>query len=181
MAQCTGCGKECSVLFAENGGQLCWLCSSRRKVRSFAAEISAEEAEFGDRRAWKRFPVQIHMKFSYGQREQSKIIFPGTTVNLSEGGMCVEWTPCEDCSGYAPGGVSPDCIFSRYSLQADDADTLYLTLFLSEDDVVNITARVAFVIKKGQASEYLGLSFVDLDEYTSSRIGQILASIQEDG
>jgi hypothetical protein len=109
------------------------------------------------------------------------VIFPGTTVNVSEGGMCVEWTPCEECRGYLPGEIHPDCIFAEYSFHREDSDTFYLSLFLSENDVINFAAKVVFVIKKEEDKEYIGVSFVDIDESTRNKIHDIIDKVTNNG
>ena len=177
MAQCTQCGKEASILFDHEDQHLCWLCSSRLRATSMTVEETRKEEEYQERRAWYRYPVQIHMKFFYGQSEKSKIIFPGTTVNISAGGLCIEWTPCETCSGYAPGAIDSNCVFSRYDISRSDSELLYLSLFLSEDDVINFTAKVVFVIKREDGTEYIGLSFVDLDDYTRGCLNDIIKAV----
>lgn len=176
------CRRDASILFDESGVALCWVCSSRQKI-ALAAElpVSDAERELAERRAWKRYIVQMHMKFVYGGSEQSKVIFPGTTVNLSLGGMCIEWTPCEVCSGYTPGGVAPDCIFARYDMNAPGSEFMVLSLFLAEDDIVNLSAKVVFVIKQPKDGEYIGLSFTDLDEYSVNRLADIINMVTVDG
>lgn len=183
MGNCMVCNKESGILFDVEGKHICWLCSSRRQVKNMSndTEYQQQEKEFEERRAWQRYPVQIHMKMSYGANEQSKIIFPGTAINLSLGGMCIEWAPCEACGGYVPGAMSPDCIFSRYSVDDANAEILYISLFLSEKEVINLSCKVVFVIKKEQNTEYIGLCFVNIDKNTQQMINDIIAKILEYG
>jgi hypothetical protein len=165
---------------AGDGAMLCWLCNSRRKAVSETGP-SREEEEADERRTWQRYPVQMHIKFYYGKSENSKIIFPGTTVNLSMGGMCIEWTPCEQCAGYIPGGVHPDCIFSRYSYAESGSEDLLITLFLSETDEVTVYSRVVFVIKQEDGTEYIGASFVNNEPETMKKIEEIINQIAQYG
>jgi hypothetical protein len=165
----------------EDGAQLCWLCSSRRKVQAAEADPDPADKEYEDRRAWKRYPVQIHMKFYYGETEKSKVIFPGTTVNISRGGLCVEWTPCDECEGYDAGGIDDNCIFAHYDASRENAASLYVTLFLADDDVVNLTAQAVFVMKQQSGTEYVGFSFTDLDKFTQERVDAVIDQVTTDG
>jgi len=80
-----------------------------------------------------------------------------------------------------PGGIDPNCIFVRYAEQNEDSDVLYVTLFFSEDDVVNISCKVVFVIKREDGNEYVGLSFHNLDDLTLSRIEEIIRKVSQHG
>jgi hypothetical protein len=184
MGQCASCGKENSILFDKDGQSLCWLCSSRVKAQTTAeSPEAAEEAgvQEDERRAWQRFPVQIHAKVQYATEMSSAIIFPGTTVNISGGGMCIEWTPCDQCQGYIPGDIHQNCIFSSYNNSRENSNILYISLFLSEEDVINLTARAVFVMKKGGDKEYIGIAFINLDEYTQGRINEVIEKVTYDG
>ncbi len=162
------------MLFDDTGEALCWLCSSRKKVQATAHNPSEEDKKYEERRAWTRYPVQMHLKFCYGDSEKSKIIFPGVAVNISMGGMCVEWTPCEECSGYQAGAIHPNCIFSRYDTKLPESESLLLSLFLSESEVVNLYTKVVFVIRKEDGHEYLGLSFDEIDIDTKRQVEELI-------
>ncbi|MFH1707500.1 MAG: PilZ domain-containing protein [Planctomycetota bacterium] len=181
MTACVRCGKATSLFYGAARDQ-CWLCASRTRILSAgpAAAPGGEETH-DDRRTWRRFPVQIHMKLYYGASERSWIIFPGTTINISSGGLCVEWTACRQCQGYQPGGVHPACIFADFAYTAPRTTPLDVALFLADEDVVELPAKVVFIMRRGDAAEYLGLAFVDLGGAARRRVDQIVGALVDHG
>ena len=83
MGNCNKCGKESTMLFDDTGEPLCWLCSSKKKVAASTHNPDPEEEKYKDRRAWTRYPVQMHLKFYYGENEKSKIIRHAHTGSTS--------------------------------------------------------------------------------------------------
>lgn len=179
MGTCASCGKQTSLLFDEETEPRCWLCLSRDKVRM--EEESGEDDEYAEKRIWKRFPVQMHIKIHYGSSESSMVIFPGATVNLSQGGVCIEWTPCEVCAGYRAGGLDPQCIFARYDMNISTSELLILTLFLSEEEYIEIQTKVVFILKQPDGTEFVGMAFSNLDEETKQKVSEILNQVAENG
>jgi hypothetical protein len=180
MTTCVRCGKATSLVYGAARDQ-CWLCASRTRIMSAAPAAAGTADVPDDRRTWRRFPVQIHMKLYYGTDERSQIIFPGTTVNISSGGLCVEWTACRQCQGYQPGGVHPACIFAGFAYTVPESAPLDVALFLAEEDVVEMPAKVVFIMRHGDASEYLGLAFIDMGAAARRRVDQIVTALADHG
>jgi len=184
MGTCSSCGTKDPMLFETDTGPLCWLCSSRNKAEAVASRdksLKKKKPSFSEKRACERYPVHIHAKLVYGTTEATKVIFPGTAINLSEGGLCMEWTPCEECQGYLAGEIHPDCIFYPYSMQKKDSDTFYVSIFLAENDVLNMNVKAVFIIKKQEDMEYIGVSFIETDANTVKRIRDIINKVQNNG
>lgn len=182
MRQCTGCGQENAILFEQKGGPLCWLCSSRRKAADDAGrKRNGWPEKTGDRRAWPRCPVNIHVKLAHGTAEASKVIFPGTAVNICEGGMCIEWSPCGDCRGYVQGSIHPECVFAPHSRGNRNGDVLYVSLFLSEQEVVHAAAEAVYVNKAEEEREYIGIAFADGKEHLKTEVRNIIDKVQDNG
>ena len=178
-AKCNNCGKEYQLLTSEG---LCWLCSSKKSVKIYAEKKALEKAKepFEEKRAWKRFIIQMHLQVCYGQSAESAVVLPGATLNLSMGGMCIEWYPCEQCTGYEPGGIHPDCILSRYDKNSENSEIMYVSLFVSELDAVTLATKVVFTMKKDDM-EFIGVCFWDIDENTKERIRNIIEEVLSNG
>ena len=63
----------------------------------------------------------------------------------------------------------------------EETEPMAISLFLAEDDIINMGCKVVFCIKKEEAREFIGLSFEEVDELSLSRIKGIIDLLGEDG
>ena len=171
MGTCRICGKETGMLL--EGDTLCWLCSSRQRVKHAEQKPDPSEKEFEEKRAWIRYPVQIFLRIHHTNGQEIDAVSPGVSVNLSLGGLCIESDPCPECTGYIPGGIHHDCIFSRYDNSIENTEYLSIAICLDETDVVYVNAKAVFVIKR-ENKELIGICFRNNEQEVMDRIQYII-------
>ena len=176
MSTCRKCGKETGLLFQDDG--LCWLCRSKQNIKgSSGSSEQAEDKDYEERRAWKRYPVHIFLKIHHQTGEDADAVSPGVSVNLSMGGICIEWDPCPECAGYTPGSIHDNCIYARYDNNRENSEILSVAIYLCEDDILYAKVKAVFTIKKN-AKEMIGFSFCSNEQAVMERIQEIINAVE---
>jgi len=117
-----------------------------------------------DRRKNLRMPVDILAMEVDVRGLSSAFIYKAHIVNLSRGGVCLEWNNCRECPGYMSGEIHPDCIFSPYDNEKPGSNDLlfYITIPWT-----------------GQTIEFKGKAVYTFKEYGTEKIGIIFTEISK--
>ena len=89
-----------------------------------------------DRRGSMRIPVSVGFKCNV-RGTQSEFFYTTIIYNYSEGGLCIKWNFCEECTGYTAGKIHPNCMFSAYDYHNQDSNELIFHIELDnyESDI----------------------------------------------
>ncbi|MDQ7779115.1 MAG: response regulator [Planctomycetota bacterium] len=144
-----------------------------------------------ERRRFPRLPIYLEMDVTAVGTEVR--IFKKThTVDISLGGLCFEFDPCEQCTGYTAGAVHPDCLFSKFWVKDHASRTIDILLKtavpvgagpvsgpnMPRQDGVKLSAKVAHVIReRGKTVEYIGVRFAALDYSTREFLKEYLKKL----
>jgi len=185
MKRCEICGKVSSeVAFDSNRGKyLCLTCrfgSGEFQVKKYRKETRVEGGPAGEgasspgtaspagrpaggfsgpeRRKHPRIPILVSLEVYVGG-VVSQVFYPAALVNFSRGGVCIEWTHCNECLGYLEGGIHPFCIFSPFNVNTPDSKELTLKVDIDNADIEPVFhGKVAYTLKKN-GKEYIGITF----------------------
>ena len=118
-----------------------------------------------DRRGSVRIPVSV--AFECNIRGTHPEFFYTTIIyNYSEGGICIKWNFCEECTGYTEGKVHPDCIFSPYDSHKKESEELSFHIELANyDQDLNFRGKVAYTWKIDNV-EKIGIAFTHISDST---------------
>ena len=114
-----------------------------------------------ERREDTRIPVLVSLDVHVGG-VTSRIFYPATIQNFSQGGICIDWTHCNECSGYSEGSMHPFCIFSQFSANNPNAKELTIRVEVSgQEEVIEFRGQVVYTLKK-KNKEYVGITYTHI-------------------
>ena len=120
-----------------------------------------EYSSMVDRRSELRVPVHFSMQIDLEDR-RTGLFYRTYLINYSGGGICVAWDLCQNCQGYSPGKVHPDCIFSLYD--ADRGDSNELTIYVhipGTETMMTVKGKVVYTYKDN-GIEQIGIAFTEM-------------------
>ena len=190
MNKCDICGKISSEVAFDPGKNkhLCLNCrfgSGEFHTKKFRKETEQEEQakqtqpspskqpSGAERRKHARITVHISLDVQVGGMT-SKIFYAASLENFSRGGICINWTHCDECSGYTEGGINPFCVFSKFSTKNADSKDLTIKVEYEQggEEPLQFKGKVAYTLKK-KAKEYVGITFTDIDPDVLNRLEEI--------
>ena len=125
-----------------------------------------------EKRRYPRIPVQMTLKVKVHGRS-SAVFCNARIVNISRGGMCLEWTGCATCGGYLTGKIHPECIFSPYDLHADKSYNLMFTVKTPAGEILAFRGKAVYVYRYHE-EEQVGIAFTDMPEDVFDKLAAIV-------
>lgn len=117
-----------------------------------------EYSDLVDRRKDLRIPVQFNLSVDVEDRKTG-LFYQTYLMSYSTGGICVSWGLCRDCSGYLPGGIHADCIFSPFDVENPKSRDLTIHVHNPEaEESVEFRGKAVYTFKDLDG-EQIGIAF----------------------
>lgn len=132
-----------------------------------------------DKRKSLRLPVDMLTLDVDIRGQSSAFIYKTHIVNISTGGLCLEWNCCRECSGYTAGDIHPDCIFAPYS--DDIRNSLELVFYVPvprTDKVVDFKGKAVYTYKH-ESTEQVGIVFTEISDHTLELLMNIVRTTHD--
>lgn len=113
-----------------------------------------------DRRSDLRVPLHFNMQIDLEDR-RTGLYYQTHLINYSSNGVCAAWKICRTCSGYIPGAIHPDCIFSLYDAENENSHELMLYIHLpGTERIVKIKGKAVYTYRE-RGIEQIGIQFTE--------------------
>ena len=121
------------------------------------------EKSYVERRKSIRIPVSMGFKLNVRGMEP-EFFYTTFLLNFSEGGICIQWDYCDECTGYLEGGIHPECIFKGYDYSEPGSKELVFHIELANyEKDINFKGKAVYTWKEG-GTEKVGIAFTEISE-----------------
>ena len=138
-----------------------------------AAQQPVQQSE---RRKDNRLPVLVALDVVVGG-VKSQIFYPASIQNFSDGGICIDWEHCEECSGYSETEIHPFCIFGQFSAKKEGSKELTIRVDVAGlEQKIEFKGKVVYTSKK-KNKEYVGIVFTNITPEAREQLDQVCKSL----
>jgi len=118
----------------------------------------------GERRRSMRIPVCVGFRCSV--RDDAEGFFYTTTLrDFSEGGVCITWGLCRECTGYEEGGIHPSCLFAPYAYHGEGTRDLLFHIEIDNiDRDITFSGKAVYTLKEPEG-ERVGIAFTEVSRW----------------
>jgi hypothetical protein len=121
-------------------------------------------------------PVLVSLDLMVGG-VKSQIFYPASIQNFSRGGICIDWSHCDECTGYKEGDVHPFCIFSQFNVRNAEAKELTIRVEIANlENQIEFRGKVVYTLKKGD-KEYIGINFSHIEPDTLDQLERLCRNL----
>jgi hypothetical protein len=116
-----------------------------------------------NRRKSLRIPVGLSVNIRVSDKA-SGFIKEAALLNYSSGGVGIQWDMCDPCTGYEPGGIAPDCVFSPFNGLVEGSRELDFHLELANfEQNIEFSGKAVYTLRES-GIEKVGIVFTRISD-----------------
>ena len=129
-----------------------------------------------ERRRSPRFGVRVAAKLTDASGHKTLRVASSWTIDLSIGGVKIEWPCCDDCGGYQDGSIHQLCVLKPYDSRMCNSLELSLCLELPDREVINVHGKISYVQRSPETHlENIGIEFTSFEGDGREQLARVLA------